>query len=85
MLQHLHVILLFIWHASQEAIHIEAVHQTRLLLLTTGCAEILAIGVKEASKTTDECGTDLVRLKGGRTDQADLWETSAMSGNMTAC
>ena len=83
LLQHLRVPLLLEWHALQESVHIEAVHQTRLFLLTVWRTKISSIRVEQACEATDKGCADLVRPEGDRTNQADVRNTSTMGEYVT--
>ena len=58
--------------ALEERFHVEFVIQSLLLLVAAGRHKKLLVGVEQAGKAPDECGTDLIRMESGVTHQTDL-------------
>lgn len=56
----------------EEAIHVEAIEHASLLLVARCGVEIFPVGVEETGETAHERGSDLLRVEGGGTDDADL-------------
>lgn len=68
----------------EEAIHVEAIEHARLLLIARGGVEIFAVGVEETGEAAHECGSDLLRVEGGGTDDADLLGAPVMADDGAA-
>jgi len=84
LLQHLHVFSILMWQTPHEAVRVESIEHSSFLLVLRGRCEKLSIGVKERCKASSEGGPNLFGMKGGRTNNAYLLRTPAVSNDPTS-
>lgn len=75
LLQNSNILRMFTWQALHECLHVEAVMQTRLLLVTGRRLQKLLVRVEQTGEAPDKSRTNLFRVKRGRTNQANLQST----------
>ena len=76
--------MLFVRETLHKAIHIEGIQLTIALLLLRRSAQVLTVREQQARKTTDESGTDTIRMESLGTHERNEAKASAMGSCLAA-